>query len=172
MEDLTLAYGKGVNYVVGYYDRSNISFTTYVALILADGKEVVLPGIELLPVEGITAYAFSRAAVAEAAAKLGYKAGSYQVRFVFVPEHNDGNYDYAAEWPLTTASRYSSRFSISDGQETLLDGGGSCILRLEGGKTYTVTLKLGDAKESGWIGVLLTATATAEVGPSATPEAA
>ena len=208
MEDLTLAYGKGVNYVVGYYDRSNISFTTYVALILADGKEVVLPGIELLPVEGITAYAFSRAAVAEAAAKLGYKAGSYQVRFVFVPEHNDGNYDYAvtfddsvpatvngntvfsaklgadetltftieakttAEWTLTTVSRCGSLFSISDGQETLLDGGGSCILRLEGGKTYTVTLKLGDAKESGWIGVLLTATATAEVGPSATPEAA
>ena len=98
MEDLTGTYGNGENYVVGYYARNNVSFTYYVVLVDAEGVEklVLKDGdIAFDEVEGITAIAFSKAAVAAAAERAGLTAGSYQVRFVFGPEYDEGNFDYA-----------------------------------------------------------------------------
>jgi hypothetical protein len=60
IEDLTVQYGNGENYVAGYYDASGVGFTHFVSLILADGEEVVLEGVEIWHLDGINAYAFSR----------------------------------------------------------------------------------------------------------------
>lgn len=98
MEDLTGTYGNGENYVVGYYKRNNVSFTYYVTLVDAEGnvlEELTVNDIAFTMMDGINAIAFSKAAVAAAAEQAGLEAGSYLVRFVFVPEYDEGNFDYA-----------------------------------------------------------------------------
>jgi hypothetical protein len=93
MEDLTDAYGNGEYYVVGYYAYSDITFSEYISLILADGTEVAIwSGIDFITIDGIRAYAFSKAAVDEWAAANGYT--DYDVRFSFVPVGAEGSFDY------------------------------------------------------------------------------
>ena len=93
LEDLTERYGNGENYVVGYCVRSDVEFSQYVCLLLPDGQDVPLQSIEVLPVDGVRAFAFSKKAVEEAAAAQGYT--DYLISFVFVPYGGDGSLDYA-----------------------------------------------------------------------------
>ena len=84
MEDLTETYGNDEYYVVGYYARNDVEFSQYVSLILADGMEVAIwSGIDFTTIDGIRAYAFSKAAVEAWATENGYT--NYDVRFSFVP---------------------------------------------------------------------------------------
>ena len=93
LEDLTDAYGNGENYVVGYNKSTYVEFTQYVSLILANGDEIICTGIDIFALDGVRAYAFSKAAVDAWAAENGYT--DYDVRFAFVPEGMDGSLDYA-----------------------------------------------------------------------------
>ena len=94
MEDLTAKYGNGENYVVGYYARNNVQFTTYVSLVFAgEERDIMVPDIEFITIDGIRAYAFNKAKVAEWATANGYT--DYNVRFSFVPVGGDGSFDYA-----------------------------------------------------------------------------
>ena len=92
MEDLTSKYGNGEYYVVGYYIQNNVEFTYYVSLIFEDQSEVVVEGIEFVTIDGIRAYAFSKAAVQEFANANNYT--NYLVRFSFVPYGSDSSFDY------------------------------------------------------------------------------
>lgn len=93
MEDLTEDYGNGEYYVVGYYAESYVEFSHYVSLILADETEIAIwSGIEFITIDGIRAFAFSKAAVDAWAAEHGY--ADYDVRFSFVPVGSDGSFDY------------------------------------------------------------------------------
>lgn len=93
MEDLSAKYGNDEYYVAGYYSTTYVDFTTYVSLILENEEEVILDSIEIIEVEGIRAYAFSKASVEALAEELGYT--DYDVRFAFVPYGADGSFDYA-----------------------------------------------------------------------------
>ncbi len=95
MEDLTKKYGNGENYVVGYYANSDVEFTKYVSLILADGREVVLNDVEFTTIDGLRAFVFNKAAVEALASAKGYGSSEYDVRFSFVPYGSDGSFDYA-----------------------------------------------------------------------------
>lgn len=99
MEDLTEQYGNGEYYVVGYYARNNVEFTQYVCLILADETEVLVDGIEFFTIDGVRAYAFSKAAVEAWATENGYT--DYEVRFSFVPVGSDGSFDYGITFTET-----------------------------------------------------------------------
>ncbi len=100
MEDLTELYGNGENYVVGYWNRNNVEFTQYVCLILADGTEIIVEGVEFYTIEGLRAYAFSKSAVEAFAAAKEYT--DYEVKFVFVPYGADSSFDYAVIFAETT----------------------------------------------------------------------
>ena len=95
LEDLTVAYGEETNYVVGYWNQTEVDFTYYVSLILETGEEIILEGISFTEIEGVRAVAFSKAEVAEKATALGYEVGTYDVRFAFVPYGADSSFDYA-----------------------------------------------------------------------------
>ncbi len=100
LEDLTVKYGGGENFVAGYWARNNVHFIYYVSLILhtpmEDGNdEIILDNINIFELDSVRALAFSRAAVIEAAEALGYSEDEYYVRFAFVPLGADGSYDYA-----------------------------------------------------------------------------
>ena len=96
LEDLSEQYGNGDSYVVGYYARNNVAFTQYVSLILANGEEVILD-VEVLPMDNVRAFSFSKAAVKEAAKEYS----DYLIRFTFVPEGADGSLDYAITFEET-----------------------------------------------------------------------
>ena len=95
LEDLTVAYGEETNYVVGYWNQTEVDFTYYVSLILETGEEIILEGISFTEIEGVRAVAFSKAEVAEKATALGREVGTYDVRFAFVPYGADSSFDYA-----------------------------------------------------------------------------
>lgn len=100
MEDLTEQYGNDEYYVVGYYSGSYLDFTYYVSLILADGTEVAIwDDIEFTTIDGLRAYAFSKAAVEAWATENGYT--DYKVRFSFVPIGSDGSFDYGITFTET-----------------------------------------------------------------------
>ncbi|MBE7079854.1 MAG: RHS repeat protein [Clostridiales bacterium] len=92
MEDLTATYGNGENYVVGYYAQNNVAFTTYISLIWEDNEVAIWSGIDFIEIEGIRAYAFSKAQVDAWATENGYTG--YDIRFSFVPDGADGSFDY------------------------------------------------------------------------------
>ena len=96
LEDLSEQYGNGDFYVVGYYARNNVAFTQYVSLLLASGEEVILD-VEVLPMDNVRAFSFSKAAVKEAAKDYT----DYLIRFAFVPEGADGSLDYAITFEET-----------------------------------------------------------------------
>jgi len=115
MEDLTDAYGNGEYYVVGYYARNEIEFSQYVSLVLENGTEVAIPsGIDFITIDGIRAYAFSKAAVDLWAEKNGYT--DYNVRFSFVPVGSDGSLDYGITFaePTVVTDIISSNVSFTD----------------------------------------------------------
>ncbi len=115
MEDLTETYGNGEYYVVGYYARNNVEFSKYVSLVLADGTTIdVLTGIEFTTIDGIRAYAFSKAAVEAWATENGYT--DYDVRFSFVPVGSDGSFDYGVTFtePTVVTDTISDNVSFTD----------------------------------------------------------
>lgn len=93
LEDLTDLYGNGENYVVGYFIQNDVTFTKYVSLLLADGTEIIVDGIQFTTIEGLRAVVFSKAAVDAYGAQNGYT--DYTVRFSFVPYGADSSFDYA-----------------------------------------------------------------------------
>ena len=96
MEDLTNSYGNGVNYVVGYYAQNDVRFTYYVSIVLEDGNEIILDGVDFSEAENLRAVVFSKAQVEELAAARDYTDSSiYHVRFAFVPYGADGSFDYS-----------------------------------------------------------------------------
>jgi len=115
MEDLTDTYGNGEYYVVGYYARNNVEFSKYVSLVLADGTTIdVFTGIEFTTIDGIRAYAFSKAAVEAWATENGYT--DYDVRFSFVPVGSDGSFDYGVTFtePTVVTETISDNVSFMD----------------------------------------------------------
>ena len=101
MEDLTDAYGNGEYYVAGYYVESYVEFTYYVGLVLPDGAEYILDGVNITTVDGIRAFAVSKAEIAALAESAGI--AEYDVRFTFVPYGSDGSLDYAITFAEPTA---------------------------------------------------------------------
>ncbi len=104
MEDLTAQYGNGEYYVVGYCVYNSVEFVEfdkYVSLILSDNTEVVvLMDIEFITVDGVRAFAFSKAAIDAWASENGY--ADYDVRFSFVPYGADGSFDYGLTFAEST----------------------------------------------------------------------
>ncbi len=94
LEDLTRKYGNGENYVVGYFEATSVEFTHYISLVLDDDSIVdIIDNIEIIQLENVRAFAFSRVAVETWATENGY--ADYKVRFTFVPVGSDGNFDYS-----------------------------------------------------------------------------
>ena len=94
IEDLTSKYGNDEYYVLGYWNRGSVEFTYYVSLLFADGYDEFID-VEIIEMDGITAFAVSKAAVAEMAKAMGFEEGTYNVMFTFVPYGADGKDDYA-----------------------------------------------------------------------------
>ncbi len=95
-EDFTAKYGEGNKYVVGYWARNEVEFTKYVSIVLADGIEIILDGIDVSESSDVRAYEFSKSAVEAAAAEKGHTdSTAYDVRFTFVPKGADSSFDYA-----------------------------------------------------------------------------
>ena len=92
MEDLTERYGNGEYYVIGYYAQNYVEFTHYVAIVLPDGEEIFVD-VEFIEIDGVVAFAFRIADIADFANASGYT--DYDVRFTFVPYGDDGKFDYA-----------------------------------------------------------------------------
>ncbi len=113
LEDLTEQYTDG-NYVIGYWNRGEVTFNPYVSLVLydaqSDNDELVLTGIDFtyltVDKDGICGLSFSQDAVAQAAAaaieNAGY-TGEYAVRISFVPTTGDNTLDYAVTFDTLTA---------------------------------------------------------------------
>ena len=101
LEDLT-DYENGDNYLVGYYNPDAIVYTPYVCLLLKDGTQVNLDGVTVTRLETPRAYSFSKSEVKEAAEALGYTdEAEYDVKFVYVPVTDGGNFDYAVVFRKT-----------------------------------------------------------------------
>ena len=105
MEDLTESYGEGVNYVIGYWNKTGMPVTNYVSVVLKDvteGDDELVLGIPVkelfAEVDGITAISFSKeeaaAAAQEMVENIGY-TGDYVIRFAFVPVDGEDTLDYA-----------------------------------------------------------------------------
>ena len=84
VEDLTAIYGGGKNFVVGYWNIYSLQFTRKVSIMPVGGEEIVLSGIEGEAVEGINAFAVSKAQIEELALQQGYSADEYKIIFTFV----------------------------------------------------------------------------------------
>lgn len=113
MEDLTEDYANG-NYVIGYWNRGEVTFNPYVSLVLydveGDDNELVLTGIEFayltVAKDGVCGLSFSQSAVeaaAEAAISAAGYTGSYAVRISFVPTTGDNTLDYAITFDTVNA---------------------------------------------------------------------
>jgi len=91
MEDLTMQYGDGEYYVVGYCICSEIKFLSYVSLVLESGEDIFVD-VEVVEMDGVRAYKFSKSAVETFATENGYT--DYEIRFTFVPYGVEGSFDY------------------------------------------------------------------------------
>ena len=85
----------------------------------ASGGEIIVKNLQIFEVDGLRAYAFSKAAVEAYAAQLGYT--DYQVKFVFVPYGADSSFDYAITFYETKdirviADKVYFRDYISEGE--------------------------------------------------------
>ena len=107
LEDLTWKYGNNENYVLGYYNRDNVEFLYYVALVLhepmEDGNDVIelVDFYNFYEMEDVRAIYFSISEVEAMASEMGYTADQYDVRFIFVPLGGDGSFDYAITFTAT-----------------------------------------------------------------------
>ena len=107
MEDMTESYGEGFNYVVGYWNQTDVSVHKYVSVVLNDVQEgaedeLILDDIAFTELtaenDGITAISFSQAdalAKAQAAMEAAGYTGDYAIRFTFVPTSGEDTLDYA-----------------------------------------------------------------------------
>lgn len=104
VEDLTEAYGEGTDFVVGYWNRSEVQFVYNLSVMLGEEYDIVLDGITFTEltrdVDGITAITFNQQAAKEAAIAALEAAGctdttGYELRFAFVPLSSDSDFDYA-----------------------------------------------------------------------------
>jgi hypothetical protein len=102
IEDLTEQYGNGVNYVIGYWNRSNVEFEVLVSLIYLDanGEEeqhVLFDGIDInFVTDPYIGLWVSKAQVKAAAEKAGFAdENAYDVRISFVPVTSSSEFDYA-----------------------------------------------------------------------------
>ena len=101
-EDLTGSEGNGIDYVIGYYNYGEGSFTVYVSVVrnagTEDEEEVVLQGITPtfrdFETDGINAVCFNKEEVAQAA-YAAFPEGDFRIRITFVPADSDGTLDYA-----------------------------------------------------------------------------
>ena len=64
-----------------------------------DGMEIVVTGVDFITIDGIRAYAFSKAAVEAWANENGYT--DYSIKFSFVPVGSDGSFDYGVTFTET-----------------------------------------------------------------------
>ncbi len=94
IEDLTSKYGNDEYYVLGYWNRGSVKFMYYVSLLFEDGYDEFID-IEIIEMDGIRAFAISKAEILAMAEALGYAEGTYNVMFTFVPVGADGSDDYA-----------------------------------------------------------------------------
>ncbi len=91
------------NFIVGYWNSNRKEFTYYVSLILGDGTEILLDGVDFIFLDDINAISFSKAQVKALAEEMGYTDESaYNVRFTFVPYDNTGSFDYAVTFAPTS----------------------------------------------------------------------
>ena len=96
LEDMTDAYGNDENYVVGYWNKTNVEYTTYIALVNPDVEIIDSQNmVTITELTDVCAYAFSKADIAKFAESKGLAEGEYEVCFVFVPYGADGSFDYA-----------------------------------------------------------------------------
>lgn len=128
MEDFTEQYG-GDYYVVGYWNRGTVQYIYSVGIVphvpAADGDDIIiLDGITVTERTDISAVEFSKSAVGSAAALMGYAAGTYDVRFAFVPLGGDGTLDYAVtltepEKTITEPGLYLLKKDAASGQAVI-----------------------------------------------------
>ena len=102
VEDLTEQYGGGENFVVGYWNRSNVEFDVRVSLIYinADGEEdqwILFDGIDINYESNLYRGIWvSKAQVKAAAEAAGFvDESAYDVRISFVPHTSSSEFDYA-----------------------------------------------------------------------------
>ena len=100
LENLTEKRGAGINYVVGYWNKGNVEYIYNIAIVVTDASgnttDVILDDVFATWYTGeYEAAVFSKAEVERSAGELGYEAGTYEVKFTFVPMYGDGLHDYA-----------------------------------------------------------------------------
>ena len=115
MEDMTDSHGNGTDYVVGYWNQTDVSVHKYVSVVLKDAAEgeedeLILDGIVFTELnadtDGITAITFNQADVAAKAAAAMEAAdynGDYAIRFTFVPTDAGDTLDYAITFDTLSA---------------------------------------------------------------------
>ena len=113
MENLTEEDGE--DYVIGYWNRGGVEFSTHVSVIFdewTEDKEWMLDGIETTGYtkenDGFTGMSFSKqAAINAALAKIseqGYEGSSYAIRISFVPVNDQYDLDYAITFDSLTVT--------------------------------------------------------------------
>ena len=85
--------------MVGYWNRGEDIFTANVSIVLNDGTEILLEGVEVKELteqnDGINALSVSSNAVHVAAQKVLETMESYDVRVTLVPADDSVVWDYA-----------------------------------------------------------------------------
>jgi hypothetical protein len=95
LEDCSYMDGDADTLTVGYCNRGDIEFITSITIILSDGSQVLIEGIEFTYSEVGRYVTFSRSAVVAKATALGHRAGSYEIRISFIPVGAGTDLDYA-----------------------------------------------------------------------------
>ena len=95
LEDCSYMDGDADTLTVGYCNRGGIEFITSITIILSDGSEVLIEGIEFTYSTEGRYVTFSRSAVVAKATALGHRAGSYEIRISFIPVGAGTDLDYA-----------------------------------------------------------------------------
>ncbi len=102
LEDASHLAGDDDTLVVGYFYRygDKIEVIQAITLILENGEEVFIEGVEIYAFGDGNYMAFSKSEVIEAATALGYAEGSYDIRISFVPTNGMEDLDYAITFEL------------------------------------------------------------------------
>lgn len=99
-EDLTAVAGDEENYVIGYYNSSNVYFDYYVYLVLHEtvegqDNEIYIEAECYMTSDRYVAICIDKSSVEALGQELGYTRDMYDVKLVFVPEGADLNLDFA-----------------------------------------------------------------------------
>ena len=106
IEDLSDTYGDGTDFVIGYWNKSDVKFVYNLSVRLGEEYDIVLSDIDFTELtrdedgNGITAITFDKqaakgAAIAALEAEGCTDTTGYNIRFAFVPLSSDGDLDYA-----------------------------------------------------------------------------